>query len=765
MVGPLHMPLRQFAIAALIVIAANLFSTGCSLWSPRPQNRVVPAPTFMSHFTNLDTPGLQVPNHDDQWAKCFFEELNQLEGWSPEGNWLKPNCPSAEVDESSDIVASTAKEFGLDVSGSDYKNYINEVKEQFRSSAPYFTNFSHVPIASRKITSDPAFLLESTNLWQKAMDTLYRIDLEHQMILDEVNEALKKDGGNHVIDRRHQSLFTDKPSSLSIRGGRPQMVSPVYPVGVALSVVHSADEESASAKAEKGGSPQIMVNSQYKGPEPPPQIMVQSSFDGTGTNGPKAAAKSSGFDFNPIQDVTLTLSTVLNSADVLDRIEYVSTFVFVYPYQRPPSGGVSLDREFWRHFFSYQVSRNQSVSGDRFLPPTDLKNDRKIHHETRGSIKKNLERAFDELRVQFRNVNTTVVTNEMDLGQVTRNFGSSIAATLAASMPVPPAALSPGLSANLNSSVTAAMKSLRQLDERSAYVAPDCQLVRITQRGMINANLGGALDEKVQLNIPEASDPVCVIQLHEGDKPGKDAPNSSTNQGPLRQLAIVATTNSTQAQPQLNSSTNQEPAKPQQEFHFLKLGQPVYSQVDALVISIAVVRHPVSLRRTRYDAFGLSQDDAADTDFIVAIPLPSIVTLWKWDRSIDNVDTASLDPRLPTKKNRQVFFDVPNSPLTPNPLYLTYPPASENTLPLQFRSAIYRALANTNNNQNSQSNIYSQIQYSSYLTNSKSGTGFYIIVTNHIPNGEAIRLGFLQPGDPPQLVPFGTNYFPSHIPD
>jgi hypothetical protein len=361
-------PTRQTTTPVLVAVLAILFGAGCAYFSSQPKNRVVQAPTFMSRFTNPGKPEFPIPktNQSDLWAACFAEQLNDLGGWSPEADWFRPNSSEAGSVKAglmlTNLIGSVSREFGLTNVPPDY---IQEVRTNFAAAASYFTNFSFVPVACdyQSNASGPPFLLGSTNLWKKAMDMLCRIDAEHKMLLN-----------------------SNKLPTYSKRGDRPVMVSPDYPVGVALSVVHPA-EESDSKPNEKGTPPQIMVDSQYQGSGTAPQIMVKSSFEGAKQQATDATATPPVLDFDPTQNVTLTLSTVLNSADVLDRLEYISTFVYLYPYQKPPNAGVSLDREFWRWFFTYQAARNDFFSGNRFYPPDDSGDGRTIHGDTREWIK------------------------------------------------------------------------------------------------------------------------------------------------------------------------------------------------------------------------------------------------------------------------------------------------------------------------------------------------------------------------------------------
>jgi len=493
------------------------------------------------------------------------------------------------------------------------------------------------------------------------------------------------------------------------------MVSDNYPVGVSLAEVQP--EEPSAEKAESSSVPQIMVNSNYKGSTSPPQIMVQSSFDGKGSAAPKSTNDDASLDFDPTQTKILTLSTVLNSADVLDRIEYVSTFIYIYPYQMPPNTYVSLEREYWRKFFTYQASRND------FYNRIDGKNAREVNKAIFGYIEDDLRRAFDDMKVKFKNVTTTVVTNDLDLGSVTRSYGSTLGSTVGASIPVAPATVNPSINASLTDSVQSNIKLLRQLDQRSAYISPDANFLRITQRGMVNANLAGRFNEKVQLHIPPAIDPLYEVKL-------------------------------TASTPASTSQSNDPPVTASKSFEVRRLSQPLYNQVKVLVVSVAVVRHPVKLRRSISDTFGLAQIDAADTDFIVGVPRPSVITLWNFARELNNICAKDLDPEFGLPANEQIYFDIPSLPLPPQPLYLAN--ASEDQL-LDFEGEIYTALKGAR--YESKENKKKPAQSKHLVNLQKAGDDFFIILTNST-DGRTLRLGLLDSAN--KLKAFGTNYFPSY---
>jgi hypothetical protein len=222
--------------------------------------------------------------------------------------------------------------------------------------------------------------------------------------------------------------------------------------------------------------------------------------------------------------------------------------------------------------------------------------------------------------VRFRNVTTTVVTKDLNLGSLTHGTEDNLAASIAATIPISAAALTPSLSAS--SKVSSSMQSqlLRQLDQRSAYVSPDGAFLRITQRGMSSVNLNGRFNEDVQLSIPPTANPFYVIE-----------PDS-----------IKATSNT----------------PPKLGFKLKALNEPIYSHVDALVVSVAVVRHPTQLRRSSDETFGLSLDDAADEDFIVGLARPSKVRLWSSSRQVGRVCMSDLDSQ--STNTDSIYFDSPS---------------------------------------------------------------------------------------------------------
>lgn len=554
---------------------------GCSAVSisSRPDNRVIRAASFEVRMKKWNQTQTNQINADENvlWMKRFCGELKDMDAWAPPPGWFTNSATlSSNI---SNVLASTGYPASLtngvttnDVRAASGYFFLSESADEpgltnFVSTNASVTNFISAAGVPAPPSGDKLPLSGKLNLLRLAADMLLRIDDEHQTLLV-----------NHLC-----------PGKYSERGPSPRMVSRVYPVGVSLAVVNPPETQKSSEQTNS--QPLVTINN-YPGGKPPAQDNVKTNSQNEPTN---SAAPE--VDFDPVQNVTLSLSTVLNSADVLDRIEYVSTFIYVYPYPQQPNADVSIDDEFWKWFSLYQLPR-----------PAETRT---------NAVVADLGRSYDSMRVRFRNITTTVLTKDLNLGSVTRGIENSLSATVGATIPVAPAAVSPSVSASSKDTSSTTMQILKQLDQRSAYVSSDGTFVRITQRGMSSVNLNGRFNEQVQLYIPRAREPFYVIE--------------------------PTTTNTTKFGIQLKTIT-----------------EPLYSRVDAVVVSVVVVRHPTELRRTDWETFGLSQEDAADEDFIVGLARPAKVQLWNWPRNVNIIYTSDLDfTATKTTNNVQIYFDSP----------------------------------------------------------------------------------------------------------
>jgi hypothetical protein len=681
-----------------------LILSGCSAFPCRPDNRVIPTVSFAARMNswNSTNQGKSV-----EWMKQFCEELNNMDGWAPPTGWF------TDLSVLQTNMECVIKQWHYPLS---LTNNVRTVFNKLHNAGEYFfldssvdepglsnfvsTNAPKTPFMSAAGIDSPSTntgsLPGKLNLVRLAADMLLRIDDEHK--------ALFKPGKYNKSDR-----------GVRLFSASPRMVSLNYPVGVSLTVVNPPEGEKSSEKTNT--LPLVIINNYLNG------------APSTGTNSSskenKLASINPVVDFNSNPDVTLSLSTVLNSADVLDRIEYVSTFIYIYPYPQPPNGDVSLDDEFLKAFFARQLPR---LSG-------------KAREE---ATQADLAGSFDRMRVRFRNVTTTVVTKDLNLGTVNRTAENDLSAILGASIPVAPATVNPSI--NVASKVTGAtsFQILKQLDQRSAYVSSDGAFLRITQRGMSSVNLNGRFNEQVQLYIPPAADPLYVIEptTEESGSPKSQDTNSNT-------LPKAATA-------------------PKLGFQIKALAEPLYSRVDALVVSVVVARHPTQLRRSTQETFGLSLEDAADEDFIVGLARPAKVQLWRADRTLDRIYTADLD--FTTTNNVQIYFDSPSMGFyEAKPLRLA---GFDDTQQLEFIGKISRAIR-TGLNTNTPTTltntpttlIESQDPLSSLVICKKLVQTNYCISVTDTNTGIMIRLGQQQNNG--ELTGFSSleSFFPSYNTD
>ncbi|HLG43366.1 MAG TPA: hypothetical protein VI643_08385 [Planctomycetota bacterium] len=356
------------------------------------------------------------------------------------------------------------------------------------------------------------------------------------------------------IDEEHPTLLVPEPksaSSLSPDPYRlPTLVSSVLPVGVAVTSASGASPEG------KDGIP-----SQYlgEGPKPTREQQVQAEI-----------ARA---NFQQTQTVTLGISTVLNSPSVFDRIEYVSTYIYFYPYPNPPNGDVVLEKEFWRRFYAFHAVR----------PNAD--------DEIRGL---DLARALAGMRIQIRDVKTTVELKDLVFGELSQDTEDKSGFSLGAKAPAHPEI--EGADAKLefgrNVKTNLKMKLAQQLDQRSTYISSARNFLRVTQRGMLTVNLSGRIRETMFLDVPIAHETIRVLVPH------KDG------------------------------------------FMVRELAQPLYTRLDAITVSVVVARQATRLASNTADTY--RTDDPKDATFVAGVTNPYRFTLWQWDRELSELTRSDL---------------------------------------------------------------------------------------------------------------------------
>lgn len=429
------------------------------------------------------------------------------------------------------------------------------------------------------------------------------------------------------IDREHPNLLVEASrlkSPLGVDGYKlPSLVSIGYPVGVALTRWTAPSPE----ETKTGGTNIVIVGNTVVTPsgaslvltpdgKPLPVIQGRAK-DGTKEKDGKVQAERTKVkptlpeDFKTKQRVPLSLSTVLNSPSVFDRIEYVSTYLYLDPFPFPPNGGVVLEKEFWRRFFALNKNRNSLI-----------KNETKVNDGT----ELDMCRAIGDMRVRIVDTETSVKFRDLDFGSVSRKTSDKFSADIAATATVPPTftSITPKVSYSGGVDTDTTTKLQQQLDQRSTYVDPENEFLRITQRGMQSVNLAGRFVENLTIQIPAAQDKIPVLVTVEDNKTKK--------------------------------------AKYQVKW----FSQPLYSRVDALTLSVVVARQATALAKSTKDSFRL--DDPKDAAFIVGITQPQRVTLWQNEREMWEVMTREIfGDSKDVPENQKVFFTTfkegPPSPL------------------------------------------------------------------------------------------------------
>jgi hypothetical protein len=333
-------------------------------------------------------------------------------------------------------------------------------------------------------------------------------------------------------------------------------------------------------------------------------------------------------DFDAIQSFELEVSSIINSPDILDRFDYIATYLYIYNYPFPTNGPVNLSEEFWLNFKERQ--RVKPALEQRLNRDTDL------------------DRSWESLQVRIETVDTTVVLPPaIDIAGVTREGTDKVGIT-----GLKPSATFAGenkLSIEAQGEVSSQTKTtvveklLKQLDRRSTWLNPERNLLRITQRGSDSINIGGTFREKIKLNVPASLHTISLMTVKDGL------------------------------------------LKIDRQLHL-----PLYSQVQALGLSIGVVREPFEFKRAAAEKFGLL--DSPNSFLVVAESEPMLLKLWNWQRSIGFakvkdllIENPQLIPARPSQNNEILRFYYPALNLDD---YLAYDENDREQFLTQLKSAI-----------------------------------------------------------------------------
>ncbi len=269
-------------------------------------------------------------------------------------------------------------------------------------------------------------------------------------------------------------------------------------------------------------------------------------------------------NFETKQSFALALSSILNSPDVMNRLDYVSTYLVLFRYPFPANGPVSLEEEFWSRFKSLQSPRRPE--------------DRPRYYET------DLDSAWRSLRVTIENVETTVERSPLqEIAHITREAAQGIEIK-----PEPSIELKGTIKGKIENPITVSSnikttveeKLLKELDRRSTWLNPERNILRLTQRGMESINISGGLKERVTLKIPASREGVSFLDF-------------------------VG-----------------------QEVKVKSVEQPMYSKVTALSVSIGVVREPYKFQRSASEKYGLPDSADAYNVVVVSSPVELPIWQW-----------------------------------------------------------------------------------------------------------------------------------------
>jgi hypothetical protein len=461
----------------VLLVAVLLISALAALWHCYRQDK--PQYHIRATLSISDRDRYKGENNDwKNWRDRFRKELDRMKVhvWSPQIESFKSTC--------------------CDVGG----QYDVDPEDQASTMAileDYLNGKVH-----------PYDISGMVNVESKIIKMIELIDHEHPNILlkdgDSRLEALEPDRGSGWLPTNKCDL--------------PRVLSSEYPVGVSLTPswktantpesktdrsTISIVANSVTVQADK--PPSSNDEPQNSNDKPKTSTMagktvksrkdkasddstVKVSKEGAKTSEP-GKKESASERFSSEQEVTLSLSTVLNSPCVHDRIEYVSTYIYLNPFPFPPNGGVVMEKEFWRRFFSLNAPRHKFIRNEARL------ND--------------MDRVIEDMRVRVVDTPTTVI-RELDFGTLKQTIANKLDAEIAGKI-LAAMEMNPKLTYSYQVSAEENQKLQQQLDQHSVYVDPRGNFLRITQRGMQSVNLAGRINEKVKLRIPVAEDDIAVL--------------------------------------------------------------------------------------------------------------------------------------------------------------------------------------------------------------------------------------------------------------
>jgi hypothetical protein len=195
--------------------------------------------------------------------------------------------------------------------------------------------------------------------------------------------------------------------------------------------------------------------------------------------------------FSPTQKVELTISNAVNSGSANDRVQYLAAYLSVTPLPAESNGTVSLEGEVLRQFKQLYLGHQHQEDRKRFLY--------------------DLNSALESLKVRV------VAVDQLDTKDVSIALGT-LARTAAFTGSAGTPSTFPASASGQASYTAARTENLAiDIDKRSTWINKDRTLLRVTQRGIQEANIAGSIATAITLQIP-VTDFYVIDMTTEKDK-------------------------------------------------------------------------------------------------------------------------------------------------------------------------------------------------------------------------------------------------------
>lgn len=584
---------------------------------------------------------------DQRWGTQFTEVAQRLYGWNADfcELWLARNHPDIEIDK--DMLNNNARLIGR-LKKEFWNSYLQHVYYDVMRSTKTLknpTNSNIDEIISKIVTMQLNLPLpgkwkaDSKEAQSKAENTSKQLSSLLSDLLRKIPSCTTSNETDdelpllsssfltrflRIIDNDHGQLLIDFDSlsheqneallswmrTTSGKDDRALTVSKILPASISPSVKRQSDAEEkekpfilqlAPEGQEAVVSYAAMLNetcNHLRNPNPQCDEKALQAMSKLLEKLNSKETKGPGIEpFSSKQAFELNLSTALNSPDIVNRLDYVSSYVQFYSYPYPANGQLKMEKEFWLRLKMIQMPR---------------------FFENRSEhVFVDLDTVWNQMRVKIEKVETLVqLTPVQEVAQVSRESTQGIEVK-----PEPSIELKGTVKGKLEGAFTgtSSLKStvsekiLKELDRRSTWLSPERNILRLTQRGMEAINIAGTLKENVSIHIPTSMTELKFLNFQNGD------------------ISVE------------------------------RIGQPIYKRLTSIGISLAVVREPFEFHRSASEKFGLPDSADAYYIVVVSPPIPITLWEWNRvvDRlSISDLD-IHVDPSEQKLDDRDVWFFSP----------------------------------------------------------------------------------------------------------